>query len=524
MTETKQEDQGLVQRFMSWLSPKAEDSPERTDDGKWLVDWDTTLSQILDYMSGAGTIWAGQKLVISRDVALTYAVMARCSTLISAVCAGLITGGQLRVVDHQRKRQSSRRVERVLETLATSPDGGQSSSFSFWEDCIADYCFDGNALVVPSVTVDGMLNGFRRMASWDGETTHTREGRVVYRLTPADGKFSTETIAARDMIHARWPRLQGSEYTKRTSRQGFAVPPITALTPAIGIGIRGDKYILGWFDSGAKSKTHFNYNLKEGQPLLTDAQQQQFQEWILKQAKSGAPIITQGIDSNSIDDTPQDRNAFQLRQQQIEEIARFYGVPAPLVGITMTQWGSGIEQLSKMFLKFCVMHHLDRFLRPMGLRLLPKGMFFLADTTDLLRGDSDAISKLLSVGMGGPNSPRIYTFEESRHIAGLSADPEGTFDYPTDKVEEDSGTGNGGGDGSGEGDDGGNAQPPSAPPAPPPIQQDKEVDVRCTECDRLLGKSTIFSFAQVKCRHCNKIKTHDGRPKRRRGNEKAPAK
>ena len=480
------------------------------------MDPDTTWSQILDQASGRGYLYTGQKLIISRDVALTYSCMARCANLISAVCAQLITGGHLRVVDHMRKRQSSRRIDKALETLAYSPDGGVTASRTFFEDCYMDYCFDGNAIVVPGRASDGTLMGFRRMAVWDGEISYTREGRPVYRVSPVDGNFRTETIAGRDLIHTRWPRMQGPEYSKRTSRQGFAVPPVTALTPALGIGIRGDTYVLEWFKTGSKSKTHFNIRLEAGEDPMTPEEQKKLTDWVLSQARTGNPVITQAMESSRIDDTPQDRNAGDLREQQILEIARFFGVPAPLIGVQMTAWGKGIEDLAKLFVRYCVTHHLDRFLAPMALRLLPRGMIFMADMTDLIRGDAEAISKLLTVGMGGPNSPRIYTFEEARHIAGQTADPDGTFEYPTDKVEQ-NGDDSGGGDGQGEGEPGGPAQPPATPPTPPPVGSDdgdygiEPGDLRCTNCDKLIAKDSIFVLANVKCPRCGHLDTQKGR-------------
>lgn len=532
---TRTERRGYWQRFVGKLKGSDQppsgpsrisgndQAPERTEDGDWVVGPDTTWSQILDQAAGRGYLYGGQKLVINRDVAMTYACMARCATLISAVCAQLITGGHLRVVDAQRKRQSSRRIDKALETLAYSPDRGVTSSFAFWEDCYMDYTFEGNAIIVPGLSSDGIVTSFRRMAVWDGEISYTREGRPVYRVAPVDGNFRTETIAGRDLIHPRFPRMQGAEYSKRTSRQGFAVPPIVSLTPALGIGIRGDSYVLEWFKHGSKSKSHFNIKLEPGEDPLTPNEQKKLTDWVLAQTRSGNPVITQAMESSRIDDTPQDRNAGDLREQQILEVARFYGVPAPLIGVQMTSWGKGIEDLAKLFVRYCVTHHLERFLSPMSLRLLPRGMKFMADMTELLRGDAEAISKLLSVGMGGPNSPRILTFEESRHAWGLSADPEGSFEYPSDDMQQNNdGNDSGGGDGQGEGDGSGPAQPPAAPTAPPPIGgADDEGyniepgDLRCSQCDKLLAKDSIFVLAKVKCPRCDHVEVQRGKRRSR---------
>ena len=92
---------GLVRGEMTSLGLQA--SADGASSGGRYVPADTTWSQILDYASGAGDAWpldfyrAG--LPISRDVAVSYATLNRCVTLIAGTVAQLITGGTLRVVD-----------------------------------------------------------------------------------------------------------------------------------------------------------------------------------------------------------------------------------------------------------------------------------------------------------------------------------------------------------------------------------------------------------------------------------------
>ena len=106
--------------------------------------------------------------------------------------------------------------------------------------------------------------------------------------------------------------------------------------------------------------------------------------WVQKFSKSREPLVTFGGKSTKIEDSPQDREARGLREFQVEEIAKVYGVPAPLVGVQVTEWGAGIEQLSKLFWRTGERLHIERFLAPFQNSLLLPGDRFHVNTIDFL--------------------------------------------------------------------------------------------------------------------------------------------
>ena len=422
------ERQGLVRGEMTSLGRLTASADGTRQSGGLYVPADTTWSQILDYASGAGDAWpldfyrAG--VPISRDVAVSYATLNRCVTLIAGTVAQLVAGGTLRVVDADGRRQTSRQAERVLELLSGSPDGGTTPASSFIEDLVADYCLDGNALVVPSVSGDGTLRRLRRMSPWDNDVTYARTGEAVYRLTTVDGPLATEYHAARDVVHIRWPRLLRYGRT-RSTREGFALAPVIALRPALDIGLQGDRYIQRWFSSGAQPKLHINVATPPGVAQINTKQRQELVDYVKLAVRSREPLVTFDTTSNTIHDTPQDREAKELRQFQVQEIGRVFGVPAPLLNVDITSWGSGIEQLAKLFFRFGLRQHLDRVLAPLQVRLLPPGERFWVDTADLLRGDADAIHKMVMALSGDTQRPALASREELRHLAGLPRDVDG---------------------------------------------------------------------------------------------------
>ena len=351
---------------------QASSSEPAGDGSQYLVPAGTTFSQILDYVHGSGELWpmdlyqAG--LPLSRDVAVSFATLNRCVTLISGTVSKLITGGGLYVVDADGRTRNSRRVQRVLEVLSTSPDGGETSSHSFLEDALSDYLLDGNALLLPTITNDGRLVRLRRMSTWDAELIYGTDGQGMYRVVPVDGPWDTMNVSARDLIHARWGRLLRYGRT-RSTRQGFALAPVVAMRPALDIGIQGDRHIREWFLRGTKSKLHVDYTFDpEKVHELTKEQKDAATRRVSLHARSQKPLVTFGATSTKIDDSPQDAQAKELRDFQVAEIGKVYGVPAPLLGVMVTEWGSGIEQLAKLYWRFGAAHHLDRFLAPLALR------------------------------------------------------------------------------------------------------------------------------------------------------------
>ena len=129
-----------------------------------------------------------------------------------------------------------------------------------------------------------------------------------------------------------------------------------------------------------------------------------------------------------IDITAQDSDLRELRLQVQGEVAMAYGVPGPLIGINITQWGSGIEQLNRLFWR--------RTLRPMAIafeaqfnRLVQFRYLIRFDESDILRGDWAAVSQYIGAVMG-PNHGPVDTLNSVRHDALNKPPVDGGDDIP----------------------------------------------------------------------------------------------
>ena len=401
--------------------------------GGYLVPASAGIGQILDYVSGSGGDWPFEiysvGLPMSRDIAVTFATLNRAVTLISGAIGQLVATGGLYAVDRGGREAKSRRVMAVIERMGDSLDGGDSPALQTVEDMAADYCLDGNAISVPDWMRDGTLRRLTRMSAWASELIPTSDGGSVYRLQQAQGYGSgAEYEARRDVVHQRWPQLLRYGRSGST-RDGFALGPVVALRPALEIGVQGDRYIREWFGSGAKSKLHIDYGVSptEGRSQILSPDQRKSLADEIGTLTTGTrkPLVTFGAKSSYLRDIPQDKEALALREFQVQEVLRVYGIPAPLANVDMTSWGSGIEQLARVWWRFGLAQHLDRFIEPLSHRLLPPGVRFRADPTDFLRGDWKDSTLLANAIRGDAQRAPVGSVIEVRRVLGLRPDVDG---------------------------------------------------------------------------------------------------
>ena len=410
--------------FMDWV--KNQFRPRASQESDYQFPRDATVAQILDYVSG-GYSFNVEGFPVTRNTAVRYITLHRCVSLIAGSISQLICGGSMKIVDQDERTLSTKYAESVMEILTYSHDGGINPSLQFIEDVVADYSLDGNSLIDPSFDSRGMLTRLRRMRPWDSQLITGRNGAMMYRTSPADGTYDTEYISARRLIHARWPRLLRYGLNV-SSREGFSLAPVTALGMALEIGLGGDSYVKDWFRMGPKSNTHFDLQAIEGVERPVPKQEKEIRKRIIESSMKREPIVTYNTKSSKIEDSPQSEEAAELRAFQVQEVARFYGIPLPLLSVSIRTWGAAVnEQIGKLGYRWGVKLHMDRILAALRVGLLKPGQRFIIDPTELVKGDAEGIKHLIMALAGDAQRKPIATREELRYIAGLPRNPTGEF-------------------------------------------------------------------------------------------------
>ena len=414
-----------------------EQTASAQNQGQWLVPANASLSQILDYMNGTGDLWPLELYQVgmpfSKNTALNYATFSRCVELVSAGMSSIIANGRILVIDQKmQRRDKSRKSEYAIE-LISGFGGTETTTRQLLEDCGADYCIDGNALIRIHRDEQGKPIRLEQYRASDADIHVSTDGTHVYEMSPAHGdNTGRESEAGRNVVHARFPFNRSF-----TTRQWFASSPVISLRPALEIGLASDNYIRGWFRKGLKSNVHIDFARNAGEKKLTTEQEKQVIDNIKKYTNSPYPLVTFGAKATKIDDQPINKDSAELRDFQVAEIGRYYGVPSTLLNVNITQWGAGIESLAKLWYRFGLAYHTQRFLDALAYRLLDPGKQFFVDSNDMLRGDADAISNMIWALDGDAQRAPKATREEIRRIGGLEPmPPEQEIPWPAREMQE----------------------------------------------------------------------------------------
>jgi HK97 family phage portal protein len=215
-------------------------------------------------------------------------------------------------------------------------------------------------------------------------------GRNRYHVRVGDG--TTETIDQSDMIHVPGLGFDGVK--------GLSV--ITAAAKqAVGLALATEQHGSKLFSNGAR----LGVVLKHPKTLSKDAQMRLKAQFDQQQGGLSnafkSMVLEEGLDVTNISMTSEDAQFLETRRFQVEDIARFFGVPPHMIGHTdkQTSWGTGVEQNTLGFLIFTLLPWLTRFEQEFNRKLFPRSPFYAQfKVQGLMRGDSAARSAYYASG------------------------------------------------------------------------------------------------------------------------------
>ena len=380
------------------------------------------INSLLDaFSSGDAIIDAGGR-VSNRDSALGYPALVRCATLMSSVIAQLVTNGSLRVIDLNGDIVDNQKARRALVLFNTSLDG-ITDAYTAIEDLVIDYALEGNALAKINFLPSGQVGTIQKLDVISSEINPTSDGNYVYRSTLSlalSKNLIYETIDPRNVAHSRLPIMQRTGGNNFSSRRSiFATSPVRMLNRALSIAIAGDKAIRDYYTRGQRSSLGISYKNK-----LSNDQMKDIRAAYVALQKTGAPfVVDRAATFTNIENSASDADSLNLREFQVAEVSRIYGIPGPLLNQNLTSWGQGIAQLAKLAWRFGLSQHTDRFLAPFSFRLLDNGQRFKVDASDLLRGDAADMARFLMAVKRDAQRDETMTVEEQRMFLGLPIKP-----------------------------------------------------------------------------------------------------
>ena len=229
-----------------------------------------------------------------------------------------------------------------------------------------------------------------------GELTSTWE--MIYKHTRPDGVQIT--LPANEVFHLRDLSLDGIT--------GLSRPALASA--AIDLAQQAEQAASRTFRTGVMASGAI-----EVPEELSDAAYRRFKDSVENEA-SGAEnagkflLLEGGAKASKWANTASDAQQIENRKMQIEEVARSYGVPRPLLMMDDTSWGSGIEQLAIFFVQYALAHRFktweDAAARVMLSEREMDDMEFKYNERALLRGtlkdQADFFAKALGAGGQAP--------------------------------------------------------------------------------------------------------------------------
>lgn len=143
-------------------------------------------------------------------------------------------------------------------------------------------------------------------------------------------------------------------------------------------------------------------------------------------------ILEEGAKANKFTSSAKDAQQIENRNHQIEEVARLYGVPRPLLMMDDTSWGSGIEQLGIFFVQYTLASRMQAWEEALARSLLSdrerESLFFKFNVRALLRGTLKDQADYFAKALGSGGHQPWHTANEIRDLAEYPADLDAKHD------------------------------------------------------------------------------------------------
>ena len=350
----------------------------------------------LTYGSG-GSSFAG--INVTHEVALTFSAVFSCVRLISDTVSSM-------PVDLLQSYPAGKYQRRKLPWM--EQPNPEMTWQSFVQQLVTARLMDGNAYFIP------VIAGGRVIEAWPidpraVDVVRMNNGELGYVIS------KKLPVAARDIVHIRGLTMPG--YLKGLS-------PIECARHTIGLGLSAEKHGSKLFGQG----TAFDTVISAKQKLTTEQAKDLARGFIRGHAGTDnayiPAVIDQDADIKHLSMTSEEAQFLATRQFQIEEVARWYGVPPHRIALTekTTSWGTGIEQQNLAFLSDAILPilvSLESALTPLAKYEHPD-YYVKFNVAGLLRGDTAARKEFYRtmIEIGAFSQDDVLALEDMNPLPG----------------------------------------------------------------------------------------------------------
>jgi HK97 family phage portal protein len=260
-------------------------------------------------------------------------------------------------------------------------------------------------------------NTFVRMIPLDSQKVTPKlndDFTVRYEYRRPDG--SILTLAARDVLHLA--DLADDEH----GLIGFS--RVQKARESIGLAQAAQKAAARIFKNGVMAGGALSYPNKLEPEQIKNIQDSLENRYAGTDQAHKWMVLEDGIKAEKWANSARDSQLDEGRDHQLEEIARAFGVPRPLLMMDDTSWGSGIEQLGIFFVQYGLQHFFNIWEDEIALKLLnerERDMYYAKfNERALLRGTLKDQSEFFAKALGSGGSQPWMSANEVRDLQELS--------------------------------------------------------------------------------------------------------
>jgi HK97 family phage portal protein len=312
-------------------------------------------------------------VTVNEDSALKLSAVWACVRLIAETIGGLpinaykIMPDGTRVLDYDHQ---------LCQLFKNKPNRYQNR-VEFFETMTMQLCLHGNAYAHIQRGTGGKIVSLLPLMAEQMEVNLLTDGSLVYRYNSG----ANLSVYAPESI---W-------HLKLMSNGIVGLSPLSYARNSVGIGIASEDRVKSLASNGFKPTGVLTID-----KLLKPEQREQIRNQFADLATGSSDplrVLEAGMAYQQISMNPKDVQLLETRKFQIEDIARFFGVPSVLINDTSasTTWGSGIEQIVQGFYKLGLRPYLERYEASIANTLLStadrRNYEFEFDFGALLRGD-----------------------------------------------------------------------------------------------------------------------------------------
>jgi HK97 family phage portal protein len=332
---------------------------------------------------------------VTFDSAMQLSVVWACVKLLAETVASLPLGfyrknGALRTADPQHP----------LAILFAGKVNRYQNRIEFFETLILNLVLHGNAYILIERR-GGLIVSLLPLMSSQMEVRLLADGSVVYTYTQDTG---VDAIAPERIWHIKLfgngiVGLSALDYQRRSLGIAVGAEKATAKVYANGGKRSGVLMLDRLLTEGQRDQVRANFNglVEGGQRLM---------------------VLEAGAKFEPVAMSPQDIELLSSRKFNVEDLARWYGVPSVMVNDTSgsTVWGSGISEIVRGFYKLTLRPILEKIELSMVVSLIPPAerstIEVEFDFEGLLRADQKSRFDGYRVGIQGgittPNECRAW--------------------------------------------------------------------------------------------------------------------